>query len=251
LNETDKENNKKSGALETMITLPAKYIMSFIGAVLSISGFVALVTTQSVKAWVKNHPYPIYLALIVAVLVIAGTLDYAYNMRKRIKLPSDHDRKLYAVTLERLPVNGTVIGWLRHAEMTGAKVSDFPADVLGALEKTSDFSRAQPVGFDDAQLARSFESLIRAITSFCRSVNSWTLAAHTRQLKKIMAPPPGPAAAEKALPEISHASVSWHADSGADIEEETTALTHRQHELVRAYDHFIRTAHAQGIDIDG
>ena len=76
MNEPDKEDNKKPGGLETVITLPAKYVMSAIGVVLSISGFVALVTTQSVKTWVQGHPYPIYLALIVAVLVVAGTLDY-------------------------------------------------------------------------------------------------------------------------------------------------------------------------------
>jgi hypothetical protein len=229
LSEIDKENNKKPGGLETIIALPAKYIMSVIGVALSISGFVALVTTQSVRAWVKNHPYPIYLALIVALLVVAGTLDYAYNMRKRIRLPSDHDRKLCATTLERLPVNGPVIAWLKHTKVTEASVSDFPADVLGALEKTIEFSRTLPVGFDDAQLARSFESLIKASTSFCHSVDSWTFAAHSQRLKKIMAPPPG----------------------DASMEEGTTALTHRQHELVKAYDHFIRTAHARGIDIDG
>jgi len=250
LSEPDKENNRKPGGLETMIALPAKYVMSAIGAALSISGFVALVTTQSVKTWVKGHPYPIYLALIVSVLVVAGTLDYAYSMRKRIKLPSDHDKKLCSATLERLPVNGAVIGWLKHTEMTDMSVADFPADVLDAFEKMTKFSRTQPIGFDDAQLARSFESLMEAITIFCRSVDSWTFAAHSQELKKIIAPPPGTAAAGEFLSEISHPPVPRHtADAG--MEEETTALTRRHHELVGAYDHFIRTAHAQGIDIDG
>ena len=228
-----------------MIALPARYVMSVIGAALSISGFVALVTTQSVKTWVKNHPYPIYLALILAVLVVAGTLDYAYNIRKRIKLPSDHDKKLYIAILERLPVNGTVIGWLKRTEINDVGVSDFPADVLGALEKTIEFSRTQPVGFDDAQLARSFESLIQAIASFCRSVDSWTFSAHARQLKKIMAPPARTALPGEALSGVSHPPVSQNTGN-ASMDQETTALMHRRHGLVRAYDNFIRTAHGAG-----
>ena len=166
-----------------MITLPGKYVMSLIGAAVSISGFVALVTTPAVKTWVKNHPYPIYFALIVAVLVITGTLDYAYNLRKRITVPSDHDRNFYAAALERLPPNGTVIGWLKRSEMTEASIADFPADVLGALERTTEFFRTQSVGFDDTRIAGSFESLTGAITSFCQSVDRWTFAAHARQFR--------------------------------------------------------------------
>lgn len=233
-----------------VIMLPAKYVMSAIGVVLSISGFVGLVTTQSVRTWVKVHPYPIYLALIVAVLVVAGTLDYAYNLRKRINLPSDHDKKLYGAALGKLPVNGAAISWLKHTKMTASDDADFPADVLYALEKTIEFSRTQPVGFDDAQLARSFESLLEAITGFCRTVDHWTLAAHARKLKEIMAPPPGTSGLGQALSGISYPPVSPHVvDVG--LEEVTTTLTHSHHELVKAYDHFIRTAHARGIDTDG
>jgi hypothetical protein len=249
LSETDKRNNKKPGGLETMITLPAKYVMSAIGVVLSISGFLALVTTQTVKTWVKSHPYPIYLALIAAILVIAGTLDYAYNLRKQIKLPSDHDKEFYGAALEKLPVNGTVIAWIKHTEMTGASIADFPADVLGTLEKMIEFSRTQPVGFDDSRVASSFESLIEAITGFCRSVDSWTFAAHIRQFKGIAGSPPGTSQSGKPPSEISLPPVSPHVVD-ADMKEETALLTRRHHDLVRAYDQFIRTAHARGVDIN-
>lgn len=212
---------------------------------MSISGFVALVTTQSVKTWVKSHPYPIYLALIVAVLVLAGTLDYAYNLRKRITLPSDHDKRFYVAALERLPPNGTVISWLKHTEMTEASIADFPADVLGALEKTVEFSRTQPVGFDDTRIARSFESLAGAITNFRQSVDRWTLAMHARQSRRIAAPPSGTPPSGTSQPPISPRAID------ASMEEETAALTRRHHNFLKAYDRFIRTAHARGIDIDG
>jgi hypothetical protein len=218
LSGTDGGNSNKPSAMAAAITFPAKYVMSAVGAAVSISGFIALVTAQSVRAWVRSHPFPIYLALIVAVLLIGGTLDYAYNLRKQLNLPSAHDKRLYTMALERLPANGAVIAWLKRAQITEASIGDFPADVLGALDKTVEFSRGQAVGFDDTRIAGSFKSLTEAITIFCQSVDRWTLAAHTVD---------------------------------ASVEDETASLTRRHHDLVRAYDRFIRTAHARGIDIDG
>lgn len=237
----DETNNKPS----SILALPASYIMSVLGAVVSISGFVALVTARSVRTWVKDHPYPIYLALIVAVLVIAGTLNYAYNLRKRMTEPSGHDRKLYAAALARLSPNGTVIGWLKRTEMTGARITDFPADVTGALDKTIEFSRAQSVGFDDKRIAAAFESLIGAITSFCQAVERWTFAAHTRQFRPMGAPPSGtPPSGTSELPGAPDTA-------DASMAEDTEVLARRHHDLVGAYDRFIRTAHGRGIDTDG
>lgn len=218
MSEIDEGNSNKPSAMAAAITFPAKYVMSAIGAVVSISGFIALVTAQSMRAWVKSHPFPIYLALIVAVLVIAGTLDYAYNLRKQLNLPSAHDKKFYITALERLPANGAVIGWLKRTKITETSVADLPADVLGALDKTVEFSRSQPVGFDDNRIAGSFESLTQAITIFCQSVDRWTLAANTVD---------------------------------GNVAHETASLARHHRELVEAYDRFIRTAHARGIDIDG
>jgi hypothetical protein len=213
------EEEVRGTSLESVMALPAKYVMSLVGAAVSVGGFVALVTTDSVKAWVRSHPYPIYLALIVAILIVAGTLDYAYNLRKRLVQPTDHDTKLYAATLSTLPVDGAVVGWLKRADMTAAKVTDFPADVLAALERTAEYARTRPVGFDNPQLATSFETLASAITGFCTAVEHWTIAAL--------------------------------ANTGStDGTTTATALRNSHQGLVRAYDGFVRTAHASGIDTD-
>lgn len=206
--------------LESVMALPAKYVMSLVGAAVSIGGFVALVTAAPVKAWVRSHPYPIYFALIVAILIVAGTLDYAYNLRKRLVQPTDHDTKLYAAALSALPADGTVIGWLKRADMTAARVTDFPADVLAALEKAAEYARTRPVGFDSPQLAASFETLASAITGFCTAVEQWTIAAHAN-------------------------------GGSAGGTTTATAVRNSHHGLVRAYDGFVRTAHASGIDTDG
>lgn len=207
------------GGRGTLLALPANYVMSAIGSVVSIGGFVALVTTNSVKSWVKGHPYPIYLALIAAVLVIAGTMDYAYHLRRRLTQPSRHDKTLYGAVVRELPADGTVIDWLKRADMSTPGVENFPADVLGALERTAEFSRTRSVGFDDPRIAGSFASLTRAIVNFCQALDQWTLTAEGHQS--------GPATAE------------------------SPTLPRCHHELVAAYDRFIRTAHTRGIDIDG
>lgn len=207
-------------SLESAIALPVKYVMSLVGAAVSIGGFVALVAADSVKAWVRSHPYPIYFALIVAVLIVAGALDYAYNLRKRLAQPTSHDVKLYAAAVSELPADGGVIGWLKRADMTTASVKDFPADVLAALEDAAESARTRPVGFDDARLAASFESLTGAINRFCHAVEQWTITAQ--------------------------------AHGGSTAATTTTiALADSHQELVRAYDRFVRTAHASGIDTDG
>jgi hypothetical protein len=207
-------------SLEAAIALPVKYVMSLVGAAVSIGGFIALVAADSVKAWVRSHPYPIYFALIVAILIIAGTLDYAYNLRKRLARPTGHDAKLYAAALSALPADGAVIGWLKRVDMATAGVADFPADVLAALEKAADEACMRPVGFDDPRLMASFKSLTQAITRFCGAVEHWTIAEQA---------------------------------NGAPTGETTaaTALRESHEELVRTYDMFIRTAHAGGIDTDG
>lgn len=214
------EEEVRGTSLESAIALPVKYVMSLVGAAVSISGFVALLAASSVKAWVRSHPYLIYFALIVVILLLAGTLDYAFNMRKRLVQPTNHDTKLYAAVLSALAADGPVIGWLKRTDLTAARVTDFPADVLAALEKADEYARTRPVGFDNQRLAASFGTLAAAITSFCNAVDHWTIAARVS----------GDGTAERAT---------------------SAALSNSHKGLVRAYDEFVRAAHASGIDTDG
>ena len=207
-------------SLESVIALPVKYLMSLVGATVSVAGFVALLAADSVKAWVRSHPYPIYFALIVAILILAGTLDYAFNLRKRLVQPTNHDTKLYAAALSALAADGAVIRWLKRTDLTAARVTDVPADVLGALEKAAEYARTRPVGFDNQRLAASFETLAGTITSFCDAVDHWTVAVRV-----------------------------GGDDNASSTASATLSSTHRG--LIQAYDEFVRAAHANGIDTDG
>jgi len=236
------ENRNWRSGLETAATLLAKYTLSIIGAVLTISGFVTLVTANSARLFVKQHPYPIYLALIVAVLVIMATLNYVYALRKRTAQlesvldrpeplrPSAHDVRFYDGALSDIPVDGRVITWLKRTEMAELSMNDFPADVLSALEKTVERPRIRPVGFDDQETAVAFRALTGAIEDFRDAVEHSTFAQHNT-LRLSGTAERSPVAAEDRSA-LTRALVSCHA------------------KLIQAYDAFIVTAHARGIDAD-
>lgn len=208
------EEDVRGTSFESLAVLPAKHVMSLMGAAVSISGFVGLMTNHSVKSWVGGHPYHIYFALIITILITAGTLNYAYNLRKRLRQPTEHDLSLYAEVMRVIPADGPVIDWLKRADTSATHVTDFPADVLTALQATSDLARKQPVGFDDRRLASSFRTLIAAITAFGPEIEHWTLAVQ---------------------------------GSNRPLDETAMTLGTRHHAVVRTYDRFIQTAHAAGI----
>jgi hypothetical protein len=239
--------NWRSG-LETAATLFAKYTLSIIGAVLTISGFVALVTANSARLFVKQHPYPIYLALIVAVLVIMATLNYIYALRKRTAQlesvldhpeplrPSAHDVRFYDEVLSDIPVDGRVITWLKRTEMAELSVNDFPADVLSALEKTVERPRIRPVGFDDQEAAVAFRALTGAIEDFRAAVEHSTFAQHNARWRGGTGGTGGTAERSPIAAEDPSAM--------------TRALVSCHEKLIQAYDAFIVTTHARGIDAD-
>jgi hypothetical protein len=207
-----------------MSALLGKYILAIIGAVVTISGFVALITASAAREFVKTHPYPIYIAFIVTLVMLLAVLNYASTLRgKNAYLASvvdqsarprvtAHDVRYYSEVLSDIPVNGPAITWLKETEMTEVDVADVPADVLTALERMADRPRLRPVGFDDPEVAAAFYALTVAITAFRGSVEQWTLATSR----------PGMA----------------------------VALEERHQRLLHAYDEFIVTAHERGLDSD-
>ena len=230
------------GGLEPVAAVLAKYALSVIGGVVTIAGFVALVTAQSARTFVKEHPYPIYFGLILAVLIILTTLNYAHSLRQtnarlanaaaRSKSlpPSAHDVSFYAEVLSDVPIGGHIIAWLRRAKIAELSVTDIPADVLSALEKTAERPRMRPVGFDDQETAAALRTFTLAITEFCAAVERWTLVHHNAR---------------------------WLGATGglSDVETEdhnaaTSMLAASHGKLIQAYDAFVVTAHGHGIDAD-
>ena len=238
---SDGDRHWQSG-LETVAALLAKYTLSVIGSVLTIAGFVTLVTAKSARDFVKEHPYPIYIGLVLAVLIIMATLNYAHYLRQtnarltsaaaqpKSLQPSAHDLSFYAEMLGDVPVDGHVIAWLRRVKMTELSVTDIPADVLNALEMTAERPRMRPVGFDDQEIAGAFHTFTLAISEFCVAVEQWTLVRHNARWLGVRGE------LSDATPEDNNAA------SG------TLMASHAK--LIQAYDAFIVTAHSHGIDTD-
>ena len=65
-----------------MSALLGRYMLAIIGAVVTISGFVALVTASAAREFVKTHPYPIYIAFIVTLVMLLAALNYAYGAQE-------------------------------------------------------------------------------------------------------------------------------------------------------------------------
>ena len=207
-----------------MIALLGRYALAIIGAAVTISGFVALITAGAAREFVKTHPYPIYIAFIVTLVMLLASLNYASalkgknaylaSVRHQSARPraSAYNMHYYSEVLCDIPIDGPVIVWLKETEMTELDVGDVPADVLSALDRTADRPRLRPVGFDDPEVADAFGALTAGITAFRSAVERWTLAA--------------------GRPEMAAALAECH------------------RRLLHVYDDFVVSAHEHGLDND-
>ena len=110
-------------SVNSVVALLANYALAFVGAVVAMAGFVALVTAKSVKAFVKDHPYPLYIALVIAVLTISATLNYVRFLRRENarltclasrESPTSNDVRYFAGLMVDLPIDGAVMTWLKR-----------------------------------------------------------------------------------------------------------------------------------------
>lgn len=235
------QENRDRQRIGKWTALLSKYILSVVGMVLTVSGFVALVTANSARLFVKEHPYPIYLALVIAVLVILAALNWVHVLlgrnselediasRSESPRPSRHDVRFYTEAIKDIPVDGSVVTWLKCTQMTKLSIADFPADVLRALEKTAERPRMRPVGFDDREIAAAFGALIDAVKDFLETVEHWTFGQHNARWR---------AGVTELLPTTVADRATW-----------TSALAASHVRLIRAYDTFIITAHTRGIEV--
>jgi hypothetical protein len=205
-----------------MNSLLGRYVLAIIGATVTISGFVALITASAAREFVKAHPYPIYIAFIATLVMLLAVLNYVSVLRSKYadlasmvdqsirSRVTAHDVRYFSEVLRDIPANGPVITWLKEAEMAELDVVDVPADVLTALERTADLPRLRPIGFDDPEVAAAFHALTEDIIAFRGLVEQWTLAASRSRI--------------------------------------SAALEGCHQRLLHAYDEFIVTAHEHGLD---
>lgn len=235
----------RGGQVARLIAQVGDNTLAIVGVVSSIAGFVGLVTSGQLRTFVKLYPYPICIALIITLLALLISLNYAQTVRRqRSQLqaaaqspaeprPSAHDVRLFAEALADLPLDGPVITWLRRAEAAALDPADFPADVLTALDRTVGRLERRPVGFDDELVAQALAGFLAAVEDYRVNLESWTLAGHNTAL---------------AGHDVARAAATaGPRPTGPDPV--TGALADSQQRLLRAYDSFILTAHKRGMDV--
>lgn len=213
------------------------YVLSIFTGIVSVTGFIAFAADSSVKRFVDHHASSIYIALLLTVLVLLPTLNYTLALRaKNFQLRTalhhvkathaiGHDARLFAELLSAVPATGPVLAWLRRTQLTTLRPADVPADVLSSLEKTTSFPGMWPVGFDNDDMTTAMDTLLSTIREFLAAVENWTICLHDAHPQAV-APSQSPTAPDAVL----------------------SALISSRDALLNAYDAFITTAHAQGID---
>jgi hypothetical protein len=225
----------KDGQLARVTVQLGDNALAIVGVVSSVAGFVGLVTSGQLRKFVKIYPYPICIALIIVLLALLVSLNYAQTVRRqRSQLqdaaqrpgeprPSGHDVRFFAEVLADLPLDGPVITWLRRVDPGTLKLPDFPADVLTALDRTVGRLERRPVGFDDDLVARALADFIATVEDYRANLERWTLVWQ----------------------DLALAGASGGLLLGPDSV--AGGLADSQQRLLRAYDSFVVTAHKRGL----
>jgi hypothetical protein len=143
-----------------MTAMLAKHLSALIGAAVTVAGILSLLTSSSVKNWVRNDSYLIFIILIIVVTVAFVIIDFILN-RKR-QQATGHDRKIVANLLSALPPDGAVIVWLKESFISKSVPIKY-VDVLGDMLTQM---RLNVVGLDNPQADEAYRKLKEALANF-------------------------------------------------------------------------------------
>jgi hypothetical protein len=215
----------------------ASRINALIGAVVTIAAFIALITSETLKTWVKHYSYWVAVALVIVLLALWLLTEYAISLRRRLisnaipaadkpldsqtaTRPSAHDSRLYSEILTDLPPDGMVMSWLKN---------DFVAKYMSvgnvdSLDQVIRQLRLKPIGFDDPQLHEITNELIQALSEFSETVTQYYQLTPTQDLLSL-----------SGLSEKSYQEALW-------------AINNTRESIIISYNLFFRVAHEQGLD---
>jgi hypothetical protein len=221
--------------LQSIIRTSAENILAIIGAIVAVAGFVALITSKTLRHWIKAHPYIVFVALIISLVIVMITLNYARDLRLRYASlaqrakqqdPSatGHDKEMLKQFLATIPPTGRSIMWLKQ-EFDPASL---PADHLRTLEKAVRSYSLNPVGFDDQSASVAYQELMATIDAFSEKIRRWTTVD-----------------ARDALLEIPE---EWRFERRSRYQTAITEISQARDATVEAYDRFLHICHRVGID---
>lgn len=205
----------------------SKYLMSILGFIVALAPVVALIVAKSMRQFVKQHPYYIYAALVITVVVIVILCYWIYfllgknrilwqsEQRLRASLPTDGDREMAKVITDALPPEGDLMRWLK----LDFDAASLPASSVHNLRRVSESLRLRPVDFTDSVAHDSYQVYRSALDQFAKTVQEWTKA--DARGAELNVPP------------------TWKFDQQSQYRAATSAIQEARTHLIESYDALI------------
>lgn len=199
--------------------LIANHLLFLLGAILTITGIVSLLTSEAVRAWVKGHSFLIFIILIMTVTASFVTIDFLLNRKRREA--TVHDRKMVRDVFEALPAGGPLIIWLKELFIS----KSIPIRYLSTLDDLGSRMRLNVVGLDNAQANHVYGELKEAIEAFhsTASFNLFSNETYTTMEK----------------------SPDWAWEQWKKASDE---ILEARRVLVETYDKFVHVCHRYGLE---
>lgn len=196
------------------------HLFAAVGAILSITGIIALVTSHSVKAWTRNNGTLLFVIIIACVITAFVIIDFL--LHRRPPGPSIHDKKIFRRIYSLLRPTGSVIYLLKDETIwNGYRFKD-----LDKVDKVIHLIETDEIGMDNSHAEKAYRKLLAALSDFrnFQALNTF----------------PSQGGSERAV-----LSGQWdyksRKEAGNTINDLATAAG-------TAYDHFLRVCHKYGID---
>src|SRR5579863_4661588 len=100
----------------------ARNALANAGGIVALATIISMITSAAFRGWVRRNPYPIFIALILAVAIIMVLLNQLRDITRNyndftrqamLKNPSttEHDRQLYAQFIKLLRSDSQPMQW--------------------------------------------------------------------------------------------------------------------------------------------
>lgn len=206
-------------------------IIGFASAVITILPW-ALSNTE--RVWVRDHSNWLYGVLVLAIIAVILILGYARDLNRKCrelavsaKMPSRNDINMLRGIMVQIPRDGALMAWLK----TSFIVKAIPYANIEILDELWNKLNMNPLEFDNQEVHNAYHGFMSAIEDFRALITLHCNFENNRKYDTLRVPLPAREGEEKSYYEALN-----------EIKEEVYKLT-------SAYDSFLKTCAANGLDI--
>lgn len=193
-----------------------QHLLSVVGAVVTVAGLLSILTSTSLKSWVKVHSYLVFVCLVFSIAAAFVVIDFAISRKRREG--SVHDRRTVAQLLNAIPPNGSTIVWLKELFIS----KSIPIKHLDVLYDVFTEMQRNIVGLDNSKANRVYGNLRDAIVEF-HSLAAFNLFSNEQYT-------------------VLERSPQWPWEQWQEASQE---INNAHTTLIKAYDEFVRVCHKE------